>query len=158
MEELLATKVKPFYLTMMGCSARDADPARLAAVRAASADVTLEQVLRLLADSWRERVMGAWYALAFSPDDVGDALSRSLRTSAGSLTAPPLATAAAVLLGPSAAPAMRAYVADGPADGSPGFVAAALEHVGAEPPVPVRPEDREALGRLLAVARVLRAS
>lgn len=152
----METKVKPFYLKMTGLNAAAADPSLLAAVRTASADVTLEQVLRLLADSWRERVMGAWYALAFSPDDVGDALSRSLRTSAGSLTAPPLATVAAVLLGPSAAPAMAAYVADGPADGSPGFVAAALEHLGAEPAVPVLPADREALGRMLGVARVLR--
>ena len=155
MDELVAAKVQPFYLTMMGLNATSADPASLAAVRAAASGVTLEQVLRLLHDSWRERVMGAWYSLTFPHEQVGDGLAQSMRTSAGSLTAPALATAACVVLGAAAAPALRAYIADAPADGSPGFVSAALEHVGGEPVVRSQEQDRDALSGMLAVARVL---
>ncbi|MDQ0372609.1 hypothetical protein [Cellulomonas humilata] len=154
MDEFVAAKVQPFYLKMMGLNATSADPASLAAVRAAASGVTLEQVLRLLHDSWRERVMGAWYSLTFPHEQVGDGLAQSMRTSAGSLTAPALATAC-VVLGASAAPALRAYIANAPADGSPGFVSAALEHVGGEPVLRAQQQDRDALSGMLAVARVL---
>ena len=152
----MATKVQPFYLTMMGLNAPSADAATLAAVKAAAAGVTLEQVVRLLRDTWRERVMGAWYSLSFPPEQVGDELAQSMRTSGGSLTAPALATAATVILGASAAPALWEYEANAPADGSSGFVAAALEHIGAETTVPAPQRDRHALVEMLAVAHVLR--
>ena len=154
----MATRVQPFYLEMMGLNARSAEPARLASVRAAASGVTLEQVVRLLRDSWRERVMGAWYSLSFTREQVGDVLAQSMRTSAGSLTAPALATAATVILGTSAAPALLAYLANAPLDGSPGFVAAALENVGATQTALAQQKDHDALVSMLAVARALRES
>lgn len=158
MNDLVVTKVHPFYLPMMGCNATTADPGLLTAVRDAASEVTMEQVLRLLRDTWRERVMGAWYSLSFPPEQIGDAVAQSMRTSAGSLTAPALATAAVVHLGAAAAPALHHYLTTAPADGSPGFVAAALEHVGAPSSLTAQQKDCDALSGMLAVAHFLRAT
>jgi hypothetical protein len=72
-------------------------------------ETTDDEVAQLLGSHWRPRVMGAWLASgrALLPDAV---LLKSLETSAGSLTAPPLATVALDRLGIKAAPSLNTYL------------------------------------------------
>jgi hypothetical protein len=103
--------------------------------------------------------MGAWYALRQDTHLVAEALGESLATSDGSLTAPPLATVATVMLGEEALPPLNAYAAAAavhPHLGADGFIAAATERLGGTPVVEATDQDREQLSKMLAVAETIR--
>jgi hypothetical protein len=100
--ELAARYVTPFYLHMMRVNAVQCGPALLDDIASVGADALASDVIGLLRLGWRERVMGAWYAVGVGGPDVTAAVLEALRTSGGSLDAPPLATAAVVLAGPAA--------------------------------------------------------
>jgi hypothetical protein len=158
-EQFLIERVKPFYLGMMGLNGIRADADRIAAIRAAGASVSVDEVYDLLRSEWRPRVMGAWYALLQEPHLVADELGQSMATSAGTLTAPPLATVTALLLGEAALPSLQAYATAAAANsylGGDGFVAAAMEHVGGAGLVEPTEQDREYLTMMLAVAEGIR--
>jgi hypothetical protein len=84
--------VVPFYLTMMRLNALSYD-VPFDTLREVTRQTTDEEVAQLLGSPWRPRVMGAWLASGRTPR-LEAALLKSLETSAGSLTAPPLATVA----------------------------------------------------------------
>lgn len=158
--------VVPFYLHMMR---RNAAGEGVPEERLLSAARTIapDEVLALLRDpNWRPQVMGAWFSVRHAAPDVVDGVLQALRASRGSLTAPPLATAAAVLAGAASVDALRAYLRVDLAHhlGSDGFIAATLEHLGAplddaeHPGLQVSPADREALRRLLARAHQIRSA
>ena len=131
--------VLPYYLKMMGLNAAHADahldPVVLAGVTGSAHVVDHETVVRFLRSEWRPRVMGAWYAVCQNREAIQAELMRSLETSAGSLTAPPLAIAAAFLFGAEAIPSLTAYVASEAAarDGSGSFVQMVADHVAGRP-------------------------
>lgn len=159
MGRVVEQRVVPFYLEMMGENAARADDRLLAAVRESGRQVTLKEVTRLLRDDWRPRVMGAWYAVVLDSRALREVLSASLVSSAGSLTAPPLAAAATALLGADAIPALEAYAGGASANsylGSEGFVAACIERLGGDPSRPASDDERHAVQGLLAAAHKLR--
>lgn len=127
--ELETRCVLPFYLKMMGLNAMQypVDYPSLAAVGQRTSD---DEVIRLLRGAWRPRAMGAWFSVGRRDPDVLKTLLWSLTTSAGSLTAPPLATAAIANAGVRAIDALRGYLETEVAhsDGSGRFIGAALEH------------------------------
>jgi len=144
----------PFYLPMMGLNAltRDVPYGTLLEV---SRETTDDEVAQLLGSHWRPRVMGAWLASgrALLPDA---ALLKSLETSAGSLTAPPLATVALHDLGTKAVPSLNTYLRQDLEHqwGSASFVGAVLERLNAAPiGVAVHDQDRTAVDGMLTVAR-----
>lgn len=160
MNPVEAAFVVPYYQKMMGCNGRNA--MRLWPALAESARVvTVDDVSYLLRTAlWRPVVMGAWFSLVVPAEEIRDDLLAAMARSRGSLTAPPLATAATVVAGARAVPAMTAYldfIMDRP-DGSQDFVAAAMEHVGAEPPIVPGEERRQMFRDLLGVALRLRAT
>jgi hypothetical protein len=161
--ELESKAVKPFYLRMMGLSAvRHADGLQANFVVTART-VSVEDVRWLLGNSnWRPMVMGAWFSLAVPPESIMDALLAAMAASKGSLTAPPLAAAAAVVAGDAAVPAMTAYVsimsASEWADGSQEVVAAAVEHLGADPGIVPSDTARIRFQEIRQVATSLRAA
>lgn len=152
--ELETRCVVPFYLKMMGLNAlqHPVDYPSLAAVGQRTSD---DEVIRLLRGEWRPRVMGAWFAAGRHDPEVLETLLWSLTTSAGSLTAPPLATVAIVNAGVRAVDALHGYLETEVAhvDGSGRFIAAALEHLGMPAAgFEVMDRDRAALAGMLAVA------
>ncbi|MEU4478454.1 DUF6000 family protein [Micromonospora sp. NPDC023966] len=106
-EGLVAQYVVPFYLDMMGTNALRYGLPLLAAVAEANRAITATDVIALLRDGWRTRVMGAWYSVGVGGADVTAAVLHALATSRGSLDAPPLATAAVFLAGPDATEALQ---------------------------------------------------
>jgi hypothetical protein len=163
--ELAARYVTPFYLDMMRLNAVEYGPASLDDITAAGADVVASDVVRLLRLAWRERVMGAWYAVRVGGPDVTAAVLDALRTSGGSLDAPPLATAAVVLAGPAAVDALEHYFAADQAHdwGASGLIAAAAhylrEHHGITASLPPpTPADRDAFVALVHFARRLQTA
>jgi hypothetical protein len=84
--------VEPFYLSMMGLNALSSD-VPYGTLHDVSQETTDDEVAQLLGSPWRPRVMGAWLASGRALL-LDAALLESLQTSAGSLTAPPLATVA----------------------------------------------------------------
>jgi hypothetical protein len=150
--------VDPYYLGMMKLNGLDADEPLLRSVAASGRTTSGAEVVALLRDAWRERVMGAWFALFHDEREVDQALARSLETATGSLTAPPLAVAAVVVLGPAARDPLAGYAVEDAAHdwGSCGFAAAALAHLDvASPACQPTDDDRQAFAGLLAVARSL---
>jgi hypothetical protein len=146
----------PSYLSMMGLNALSHD-VPYGTLREVGRETTDDEVAQLLDSQWRPRVMGAWLASGRTllPDV---ALLNSLETSAGSLTAPPLATVALHGLGANAVPSLNIYLrwdlehqwASAP------FVAAVLERLDAAPAgVAIDHQDRAAVGGMLSVARRL---
>jgi hypothetical protein len=104
-----------------------------AARQVTDCDVTL-----LLDSGWRPRVMGAWFASARA-ERLETALLRSLETSGGSLTAPPLAAVVVRELGAKAVPS---------------FAAAVLERLGfVRADVAIDGRDHSDLDQMLVVAR-----
>lgn len=104
--------VEPFYLSMMRLNVLRAEPALLdRAIRAASV-LSAADVHDLLHGTWRDQVLGAWYALAHPGiADVRAAVLDALATrSSGDLTSPSLATSAVVLAGTDAVPAIAAHL------------------------------------------------
>lgn len=146
--------VLPYYLKMMGLNALQhrVDFQSLTEVGQRTSD---DEVVRLLRGAWRPRAMGAWFSVGRRDPDVLETLLWSLTTSAGSLTAPPLATAAVVNVGARAVDALLGYLVNdvAHADGSGRFIGAALEHLGVPTAgVEVTDRDRSALAGMLAVA------
>jgi hypothetical protein len=116
-----------------------------------------EEVIRLLRSEWWPRVMGAWFA-AGRAERLASELLWSLETSAGSLTAPPLAAVAIHGLGSEAQPALPAHLRVDPEQqyGAARFIAAALEWLGATPEgIAIRDWDRTAVETMLGVASPL---
>ena len=116
-----------------------------------------QEIAELLASGWRPRVMGAWLASGRARR-LEAPLLRSLETSAGSLTAPPLATVALHDLGAKAVPALEAYLRRDLEHewGSASYVAAVLERLAAAPVgVAMDDRDRSAVDGMLMVARRL---
>jgi hypothetical protein len=101
--ELEQRCVLPFYRKMMGLNAlyRAVPVDSLGEVARGTAD---DEVSTLLAGDWRPRVIGAWLACGRTRR-LEAALLTSLKTSLGSFTVPPLATAALHGLGTTPGPA-----------------------------------------------------
>jgi hypothetical protein len=161
-DERLERLVTPFYLRMMRLNAVEHGDSLVAELAAAGDQATSDEVTWLLRSFWRERVAGAWLSLRHDDDPaVTAAVLEALRTSQGSLDAPPLATAAVVLAGSDALDALRQYVmADLAADwGAANFVAAAIRHVADHVPgVPEPSVDAGTwFGQLLRVAGAIQS-
>jgi hypothetical protein len=150
---------EPFYLKMMRENARENGARLLPALVEAGRTTTPQDIVALLGDGWRAKVMGAWFAVMHDDDDVMYAVLEAVRSSLGSLDSPPLATAAVVLAGAQALPALQEYAARDAANGwgACGFAATAIEHVGGScaacPPIE---QDSTAFIELLALAARLR--
>ena len=130
----------------------------LGAIASTGRDATSSDVFMLLRDPWRCTVMGAWLAYVHPDPAVKEALRHALASSHGSLDAPLLATAAVVMLGADALGALEEYsdrdVAAG--WGACGFVAAAIEHLGAVPANCASDDgDRQAFAAMLGLAKRL---
>lgn len=150
--------VKPFYLSMMRYSVLSR-PIPYEWLHELAGEIGDEDVTWLLRAEWRPRVMGAWFT-AGREDRLRDALLHSLATSAGSLTAPPLAAVAVRGLGAAAVPALQTYLAVDldQRHGAAAFIVAALDHLGAPPEhAAAQDRDRRALTGMLAVADRLAA-
>jgi len=162
--------VQPFYLAMMNTNAIVLGPDTytgdlVADVRTAAREATPEQVIRLLQGEWRQRVMGAWLAVVNSDPVIDAAVLRSLETSAGYLTSPPLAAVAVTLVGPAALPSIEHYARQDLEKGWGGarMALAAAEHL--SPGYPAAnglsspsQEDRDKFANLLDVARRIRVA
>lgn len=149
----------PFYLHMMRLNAlQDAEPLipQLAAV---SRQASPAEVIELLGLAWREKVMGAWHSLAHAPGQVSDALLDALRSSLGSLDAPPLTVAAVTSAGARALPTLHEYVERDVSNswGACKFVVAAIEHLGDKSDLcsPTSQDARD-LANMLDIAERLR--
>ncbi|HEY5980437.1 MAG TPA: DUF6000 family protein, partial [Microlunatus sp.] len=70
--------VNPYYLQLMASNAAEADEVVLREVRVRAGELSVHDVRRLLLDSWRPRVMGAWYAIARPRPELSDAVHASL--------------------------------------------------------------------------------
>lgn len=156
LSRLERSAVKPFYLGMMGLNAlhREVPWQNLWRLNRKTSDADVVTLLRGL---WRPRVMGAWLSTG-REERLAAELLTSLETSAGSLTAPPLAAVAVHGLGPRAIPALRTYLAIDlqQQHGSGGFIAAMLETFDAAPAdVTIEEHDREDAQQMLAVAHQL---
>lgn len=146
--------VVPFYLKMMGLNAagRDVPLDELLNVARGTTD---DEVAALLGSHWRPRVMGAWLASGRA-QRLKPALLASLETSAGSLTAPPLATVALHGLAETAVPSLTTYLRRDLEHGwgSAPFVAAVLERLGVPPAgAAFDDQDRRYVDSMLLVAR-----
>lgn len=149
----------PFYLPMMGLNALS-HVVPFGTLRNVARETTDDEVARLLASEWRPRVMGAWLACGRTRQ-LEAALLRSLETSWGTLTAPPLATVALHGLGAKAVSALEAYLRRDIEHrlGSAAFIAAALERLGIVPAgIAVSDQDRKAVDGMVAVAHRLAAA
>jgi hypothetical protein len=156
--DLIDRYVRPFYLDLMGCNAVRHVDKHVASLRALGPTLDASDVAELLGSLWRPRVMGAWFSLFRPPTEVRSELLRSLETSLGGLTAPPLATVAVYLLGDMAAPSLKIYGSTEAAnrDSSWRFTAAALEHLGVDSGGRViEDEDRASFASMLSVAQRL---
>ena len=124
--------VAPFYLKMMRDNARGSGARLLPALVKTGRTTTPQEVVALLRDEWRARVMGAWFAVMHDDEDVKYAVLEAVRSSLGSLDSPPLTTAAVVLADADALPALQEYAANDAENdwGACGFAAAAIEYVG----------------------------
>lgn len=148
--------VSPFYLKMMRLNARRYD-VPFDALRDVAQATTDDEVAMLLASEWRPRVMGAWLACGRT-QRLEAALLKSLETSKGSLTAPPLAAVALHGLGAKAVPSLQTYLRQDLEHqwGSASYVAAVLERLGATPTgVAVNDQYRRAVDEMLTIARRL---
>jgi hypothetical protein len=146
--------VAPFYLSMMGLNALT-HRVPYDTLREIARETTDEEVTRLLRSEWRPRVMGAWLAAGRAVLLEAELL-KSLETSAGSLTAPPLAAVALRGLGVKAVPSLKTYLQQDLVNewGSASFIAAALERLDAAPRgVVVDDQQRAAVDGMLGVAR-----
>jgi hypothetical protein len=151
--------VLPFYRRMMGLNALS-DVVSFDTLRSVARETTDDEVAGLVASGWRPRVMGAWLACGRT-GHLEAALLRSLETSGGTLTAPPLATVALHGLGAKAVPALEAYLRRDIERqlGSAAFTGAVLERVGIVPAgIAVSDRDRRAVDGMLTVAHRLAAA
>ena len=153
--------VVPFYLKMMRRNVLwRVNPPLDSFVRAADA-ATPADVVALLGDAWRECAVGAWMALRHDTPDVRAALLRALASSFGSLTAPPLATAAVYLCGDESLTSLKTYIhRDVPNSwGAAGTIAAAIEFLGEEGTVhQPSDDDRAAFAGLMKYAERIKSA
>ncbi|MGW5668065.1 DUF6000 family protein [Micromonospora sp. NPDC003776] len=164
-DELIARYVVPFYLDMMGTNALRYGLPRIPALADLGRGASPADVIALLQDSWRPRVMGAWYAIRVAGPDVCAVVLQALATSRGSLDAPSLATAAVVLDGPGAAEALQQYFDEDQTHGwgAGGVIAAAADylrrHHQVATPLPLPTDaDRDTFNALIDIARRLQAA
>ena len=146
--------VLPFYLKMMGLNALTHN-IPFDALREVAQGAADDEIGKLLGSSWRPRVMGAWLASGRTRR-LEAPLLRSLETSAGTLTAPPLATVALYGLGVKAVPSLETYLRQDLEHewGAASFVAAVLERLAATPAgVAIDDRDRSAVDGMLMVSR-----
>lgn len=109
---------QPFYLDMMRMNAighyfddLDEDFKRFRPFEACGARIDLSTVQWMLRDGgWRPLVMGAWYSLTQSREAIAEDLLYGMEACRGSLSAPPVAAAIAVVIGPEGIDALNAYV------------------------------------------------
>jgi hypothetical protein len=144
---------------MMRLNALDSDDGLLHAVADAGRGTSEVEVIALLRETWRERVMGAWFALFHDNDAVRCAVLDSLASSAGSLTSEPLVAVAVALAGTSAGDALQRYAGRDLANGwgASGVAAAAMEHLGVYPAISsATNDDRTNFTALLKIAERLR--
>ncbi len=144
---------------MMGTNAiQYADAELLRSVVAVGRDVSVVDVVWLLRGAWRPRVMGAWFSLLHNGGAVTRAVLQSLETSAGSLTAPPLAVAAVLLAKHEAQSSLAEYVAQDVLHnwGSAAFAGAAIEHLGRRAPMELSERDRSSFAQLHAIGKAVR--
>lgn len=156
--DLVERYVRPFYLELMGRNAIRHVDKHETSLRALGPTLDASDVAELLGSLWRPRVMGAWFSLFRPQTEVSGELLRSLETSLGGLTAPPLATVAVHLLGDMAAPSLRIYGSTEAAnrDSFWRFTAAALEHLGADSGGrSIEDEDRASFAGMLSAAQRL---
>ncbi|HXH78680.1 hypothetical protein [Nocardioides sp.] len=151
------TFVVPFYLNLMGENATWVGGEVWDGVVTVGRTATLDDVLWMLrVGAWRPVVMGAWLSLRFDRAAVGAAVLDALHKSAGSLTAPPLAVAAFIVVGDeAAAPALRKSMARSD-EGSVGVLDAALEKLGADPGQSVSEESRASFSEMVVFGERLR--
>lgn len=158
MSPLEERAVLPFYLKMMGLNAIWTDPvaamddeARTRLIHIGRSIDLLDVKWLLNVGAWRPVVMGAWFSLRFSATEIGTDLRHAMRASAGSLTAPPLATACVLVVGTTSLPDLEHYVQNDPGqDGSARFVAAAAERLGSKPTAAITDDSyRDRLGEML---------
>lgn len=156
-EERLAL---PFYLKMMGTNAARNAGSLWDDIVDVGRGATLAEVQQLLApDHWRPVVMGAWFGLKFDADEVGGDLLAAMERSRGSLTAPPLAVACALVLGRDAGLTLANYAErDDARDGSAAFVAAVHELFCGTLSAPIANRDRQAVAAMLDVGKRLRSA
>src|SRR3954471_20134945 len=92
--------VLPFYLKMMRENAIEGASELWGSLVIAGREAELDEVQRLLRlGAWRPVVMGAWFSLRFTADQVGQDLLGAIDRCFGSLAAPPLAVVAGELVG-----------------------------------------------------------
>ena len=153
--------VKPYYLQMMRLNALQYADDLVGALRLTGRTVSSGEVVELLGRFWRERVMGAWFSLLCDDDElVLAAVLQALRTSFGSLDAPPLIVAAVVLGGSASAPAIEHYLRRDVEQnwGASGFARAACDALdGQTTDEPVTTSDRADFEALLKIAQRLRS-
>jgi hypothetical protein len=157
--ELESRFVAPFYLNMMGINALRLPADMRADVVATGRTVTTGDVRSMLRIGWRPTVMAAWFSLAVPAESVAKELVVAMSRAHG-LTGPPLAVAATIVCDGAAVPAMVTYIDfmldPLRRDGSEGFVAAAIEHLGAEPVVVPSADARSEFRDLREFALALR--
>lgn len=119
--------VTPFSLKMMRENARGYGAKLLPALVKVGRTTTPQDIVALLGDHWRTRVIGAWFAVTHDDEEVTNAVLAAVRSSLGSLDSPPLATAAIVLADAQALRALQEYAAKDVTNhwGACGFVATA---------------------------------
>lgn len=159
-DERIDKLVLPFYMRMMATNALQNSEAFLRRIVQAGRSASTSDVVALLRDPWRATVMGAWLAIFHDDGEVREVVLEALRASLGSLTAPPLATVAVLLSGPSAIPALQAYMREDVENrwGSVDFVSAALHRLGSTIATP-HPTDAgvQKFGAMLSLAERLQA-
>ncbi len=143
----------------MRTNALEHGPGLLPEIAAASREAQPSDVVMLLRDPWRCSVMGAWLSIRQPEPEVKEALLLALARSHGSLDAPPLATAAVLVVKEQAIEALQTYCERDAAEqwGACGFGAAALHHLDAETPACEPSEfDRQRFTGMLGLAQRLR--
>jgi hypothetical protein len=149
--------VAPFYLSLMGQNAQSRSGEVWPELVDTGRLVTPGDLAALLRPGmWRPMVMGAWFALALPTEETRQLLVAAMRGSGGSLTAYPLATVCSIVVGADAVDSMSAYldfISDPVRDDrSGGFVAAAIEHLGASPAVTPSDRNRQDLQEMVELA------
>ena len=151
--------VVPFYLQMMRTNAVGDGDELADEIAVLAHEISVGDVLELLRSDWRPRVMGAWFAAARDEIEIGDGVLASLDTCYGSLTSPPLVTAALVHGRPKTREHLNSYVERDMANewGAANFALAAIEHLdGKATQGIVADTDRGALSAMLNLASRLR--
>ena len=153
---VVSTYVVPFYMSRL-----DADEVRQLAALARAASV--DEILWMIDNAgWREQRVGAYFALVRAEPAIGPALLAAIPRTHGTYGLHPLVTAAVLLCAADAIPALhthqqRVNAVGYRGDPGSGFVAVALEHLGADPLHPATDDDRAQFERMLQLAEQIRS-